>query len=226
MKKFLVLFVFMALCLPSNAIVIDMTKDGGAQALISKIGFNILNANKIPHRMVFYVNSKKTINAATSFRDRQITVYGGLITYADNEDELAAVLAHEISHAIDSYNGIFRGYFSYLGITLNPKKYEYKADKRAVDFVVKAGYNPLAFITVMNKIDPQPRYEWYRSHPLCSKRLANIYEYIYVKYPQYLVDNEYKDNVYYQNFLLTSKENRLKLEEKIKNNSKKRAKYL
>ena len=227
MKKIIILLAMFFIAIPSQALTIDYTKDGSAQALVSKIGFNILNANRIPQRMVFYVKpDKKVVNAVTYFRDRQIVVYGGLLTYSDNEDELAAVIAHEISHAIDSYDGVLRGFFSPVTYSLKPKKYEYKADKRAVDFVVKAGYNPLAFITIMNKIDSQPRYELFSTHPLCSRRLAAVYEYIYTKYPQYLVQNEYKDNIYYQNFLLTSKENRLQLQEKVKNNSKKRIKYL
>ena len=105
-----------------GSMCVDYTKDGSAQALVSKIGFNILNANRIPQRMVFYVKpDKKVVNAVTYFRDRQIVVYGGLLTYSDNEDELAAVIAHEISHAIDSYDGVLRGFFSPVTYSLKPK---------------------------------------------------------------------------------------------------------
>ena len=104
--------------------------------------------------------------------------------------------------------------------------YEIQKDKRAVDYLVKAGYNPLAYIVVANKIFDQPRYEWISSHPTGSNRLATVYEYIYTKYPQYLVHNAYKDNIYYQNFLLTSRENRAKLEQKVKANSKKKLNYI
>ena len=134
-------------------------------------------------------------------------------------------MAHEISHGVDYRQGILKGYFSFIATSLNSKKYEYKADKRAADYLVKAGYNPLALIVALNKIAPQLRFDSSLSHPLTSKRMAEIYEYIYVKYPQYLVQNEYKDNIYYQNFLITSKENREKLENKIKSNSKKKVNY-
>ena len=53
-----------------------------------------------------------------------------------------------------------------------------------------------------------------------------IYEYIYKKYPEYLANNAYKGNIYYQNFLLTSKENRKKFQKKIETNSKRSVKYL
>ncbi len=45
--------------------------------------------------------------------------------------------------------------------------------------MVKAGYNPVAYITVGNKIFNQERYDIFSSHPLGSKRLAKVYEYIY-----------------------------------------------
>ena len=53
-----------------------------------------------------------------------------------------------------------------------------------------------------------------------------VYEYIYKKYPEYLVNNKYLANPYYQNFLITSKENRAKFENKIETGSTKRVHYL
>ena len=102
-----------------------------------------------------------------------------------------------------------------------PKKYELVFDKLAVDYMVKAGYNPLGLITFINKSCPQVRQDTFSTKNLTSKRLANIYERIYTKYPAYLANNEYLYNDYYQNFLLTSQENRKKLEEKITSGNKK-----
>ena len=80
--------------------------------------------------------------------------------------------------------------------------------------MIKAGYDPVALITALNKFCGQSDSDFGMSHPLTSKRLAYIYEYIYQKYPAYLADNSYKNNIYYQNLLLTSRKDR----EKIKNN--------
>lgn len=201
---------------------VDLTRDGQMQGYISNIGFKILNANKIEKRMTFYYKpDAKSINACASSRDRSIYVYRGAATYLDNEDEYAAILSHEISHGVDSYDGILRGYFSPLSYALSPRKFEKKADKRAIDYMVKAGYNPIAFIVMMNKIMPQERYEIFSTHPLTTRRMMYAYEYIYNKYPEYLVNNEYKNNLYYQNFLLTSRANRLKLQNKIESPSTK-----
>ena len=91
--------------------------------------------------------------------------------------------------------------------------------------MVNSGYNPLALIVFINKTCPQKRFDRFSRHNLTSKRLARIYEYITYKYPQYLENNDYVNNKYYQNFLLTSLSNRRKLEEKIKNRSTEEVDY-
>lgn len=197
-----------------------------AQNKIDEIGFKILNSNGIENRTVFDFNTKNVKNAYSRSRDRQIVIYRGLYNRLNSEDEIAAVLSHEISHSVDSYDGIFRGYFSSWSYAFASKKYEYKADKKAVDYMVNAGYNPVAYIVVMSKTFPQERYDWYSSHPLSTRRMMEVYEYIYKKYPEYLVNNKYKNDLYYQNFLLTSKENRAKFQKKIESNSTGRVNYL
>ena len=134
-------------------------------------------------------------------------------------------IAREISKSAESYFGGFRGFVTSFQVKAAPKKYERLFDKRAVDYMVKAGYNPLGLITYLNKSQPQKRYDTISRHNLTSKRLSNIYEYIFVKYPYYLKYNEYIENEAYQNFLLTSIENRKKLHEKIKSGSDKAVKY-
>ena len=70
-------------------------------------------------------------------------------------------------------------------------------------------------IITLNKICEEPNwFEISSTHPGGSERLTAIYEYIYTKYPAYLIDNEYKNNLYYQNFLLTSKKERQRIQKK------------
>ena len=106
-----------------------------------------------------------------------------------------------------------------------PKKYELFADKRAVDYMVYAGYNPLGLITYISKANPQKRYDTVSCSNLTSKRLATIYEYILTKYPQFLISNDYLENDVYQNFLLNSTENRLKLQRSMRLGTKGPVKY-
>ncbi len=206
-----------------NAVI---SKDMNIQNQISEIGFKLLNSNQIDVRMVFAYNKKdKLIKGEPALTKRQIVLYQDAIKYAGNEDEIAALLAREICKTAESYTGQFKGLIGGAQTILAPKKFEIFFDKRGVDFMVRAGYNPLGMITYINKAFPQKRFDRFGRTNLTSKRLANIYEYIYVKYPVFLAENEYIDNNSYQNFLLNSQDNRRKLAEKIKNNSKEIIKY-
>lgn len=196
------------------------------QDRIDNIAFKLLNANKIDNRIVFSFNSKNNfIKGMPEVTKRQIVIYPDQLKYATTDDELAAFLAREISVAMKSFDGKFGGFVSAAQVKISPKAYQKVSDKRAVDFLVKAGYNPLGLITYIVKSCPQRRQDLFSSSNLTSKRLMFIYERIYFEYPYFLVNNTYIDNEYYQNFLLNSHENRLKLKEAVEQNKKGKIKY-
>lgn len=232
MKK--ILFILFALLVPLFSLnvtyaktdVVNYEANMVLQKNVDTIAYKILNANKINHRMVFtYKEKADLIKIDPTLIKRNILLYDKNIQYIATDDEMAAYLSREIAKANESYGGWFKGYINAVQVKGAPKKYEYFFDKRGVDYMVKAGYNPLGMITYINKAFPQKRYDKISRHNLTSKRLANVYEYIYTKYPYYLKYNEYLENDVYQNFLLTSQENRKKLHEKIKTHSKKAVKY-
>lgn len=200
------------------------------QDRMNKVGFRILNSNRIENRVCFkYIKKPDDYSVATDIRymyfKRIVYITSQQAAYINDDNELAAVLSRRISQAVDSYDGIFRGYGSMLDYWVKPQKYNNKADKMAVDYMVNAGYNPLALIVILSKAVPQRRYDCLDSYSLTSRRMANIYEYIYNKYPAFLADNHYSDDVYYQNFLLTSRKNRSMLQTKIENKSTKKIRY-
>jgi len=193
------------------------------QTRIDNIGVKLLNCNKITKRIVFSYNNKEKQKALTTDKTltkRQVIIYDGLYQTIESDDELAGMLAREIATAMKSYSGAFGGSIDSIQVMLGSKKFETVSDKRAVDYMVNAGYNPVGLIIFIHKTYPQKKYDRFSRHNLTSKRLARIYEYITYKYPQYLENNEYINNEHYQNFLLTSIENRKKLQEKIDKNSK------
>ncbi len=217
MKKLFALLLLM-LSMSAFAFEIDNQKEGKYETVISQVGFRILNANRLPHRVVFrYKTDKDDAAIKTRFRDRSVVVTKGFLACLEDEDELAAMLAQQIALAQSSSNGLFRGYFFQMTYDMfTPRKYNYLADKRAVDYLVNAGYHPVALIVALNKIYPQTRYDWYTYLPLTTKRLMRVYEYIYTKYPEYLAKNKYLNNPYYQNFLLISAKDREKFKKKAK----------
>ena len=225
MKKIIILS---ALFFFSQAVFASVTSENAVQSRIDYVGTNILNANRIQNRVIFTYNKekkKKLLSEDKTLAKRQVVVYDGLYQSVQSDDELAAMLSREISIAVKTYSGMWGGALDTAQVALSPKKFETAADKRAVDYMVNANYNPLALIVFINKTCPQGRSDFIGRHNLTSKRLARIYEYITYKYPQYLTNNKYTENLYYQNFLLNSIENRRKLEEKVRTKSTEEIKY-
>lgn len=231
-KNLLTLFTLILISAPvmaqEDSLEAQIIKEQNIQTRVSDIGAKLLNANKIEQKVIFLYNTEQKeslLNSAQTVTSREVVLYDGYYKFTQNDDELAAYIARGILIAMKSYHGFFNGYLSALQIKAAPKKFEIVADKRAVDFMVNAGYNPLGLITFIQKSCPQKRFDKISTKNLASKRLAIIYEYIYTKYPYFLANNTYLDNEHYQNFLLTSQHNRLLLQEKIKTGSKENLKY-
>lgn len=204
----------------------NFQKAANVQQTIDETGFKLLNANKLDKIIVFSHNKKRNIvKEKMTWVKREVIIYDKDLIHAQSDDELAALLAREVSLSMRTYDGSIGGIISALQVKMSPKKYELVADKRAADYMVTAGYNPLGLITYIVKSAPQKKQDAVSSHNLTSKRLMHIYEHIYFKYPCYLVNNTYIDNEYYQHFLLSSIENRRKLEVKIKTKDKGRVDY-
>ena len=224
MKKFLVLFLVLLItsinCYAKEETNINLEKNTSIQKRINEVGFRILNANKLDKHITFlYHDEDVLIKGDPSVVKRQVVIYDKDLQYIESDDEMAALIARETSKAIKTFDGAMGGFVSSLHVKMAPKKFEIVADKRAVDYMVKAGYNPLGLITFINKTCPQARQDVISRKNLTSKRLMYIYEKIYFNYPYFLVNNSYINNSYYQNFLLTSTENRRHLEQKIKTRS-------
>lgn len=176
-------------------------KNGKDVEKINNVSQKLLIENKITNRMpVMMVRDLNTANAVARSAQRSIHVYSGLLPYIDNDDELAYVIAHEMGHILDYYEGPWKP----LVMNFNSKKYESRADAIAIDMMVKAGYDPIAAITVSNKIFGEPQFDWGSSiaHPKGSTRMISVYKIIYVKYPQFL-NSPLTQTSLYKNFLYT-----------------------
>jgi len=208
MKKFLVLVGLLMIGSMAFADFVEIEsnvnmenfweKNGKEQQKVITVGSKIINANKLPKRIPLQVaRNMNVINATSAMTHKTVTIYTGILPYFDNDDELAFVISHEIAHSLDSYDGLGK----WFAMIFNSKAYEYKADLIGVDLMTKAGYNPVAAITTMNKAFPETYFDFgiLSSHPRASKRMFEIYKYIYKKYPPYL-NSEMVKNVNYVNF--------------------------
>lgn len=228
MKRLLFILTLLFIGLASQANEITITsvtteniwhKLGIREEKVNIVGAKLLNANQINKRVVFNVNSFNSVNASAAYSNKTVSVNKGTFNYIDNDDELAAILAHEIAHEIDYYGGFGKA----LAMTFNSKSYEHKADLKAIDYMVNAGYNPIAMITVMNKIGGESVWDWgiLWSHPKTSSRLMKDYEYIYRKYPKYLSSDMTK-NINYINWTYTAQKDINKFQQKEKEKAAKR----
>lgn len=231
MRKLILLFFFVLIILQTPVFAAaeeEIIQEQSIQSQINNIGSKLLNANKIDQRIIFAYDKEAKesfFKVDPSLTSREVVIYGDTYKFVQNDDELAAVLSRGILYAMKSYSGFFNGYLSALQMKAAPKKFEIVADKRAVDFMVNAGYDPVGLITLIQKSCPQKRFDRFSNKNLTSKRLAIIYEYIYMKYPYFLENNKYFENEHYQNFLLTSVNNRRMLLNKIKTGSKEELEY-
>lgn len=65
------------------------------------------------------------------------------------------------------------------------KGQETKSDLASIDYLVNAGYNPLASISIMNKISGN-YFDLFSDHPSGTKRIKRMYKYIEKNYPEYI----------------------------------------
>lgn len=178
-------------------------------ARVNRIGNVLLTKNGIQHAIKFTVSNTEDVNAYADI-NKEIHVYRGMLNYVDYDHELAGVIAHEMGHIINGHcakqtildsviNSVATDLASstttdggalavatgkQLASSKLSRNDEMEADLTAVDLMIKAGYNPLALISVLNKISGN-YIDVMETHPSGEKRLMNIYDYILYNYPKY-----------------------------------------
>lgn len=233
MKKILVCFI-LAFCLnlginfqkvfaetatPAIAGIVNWDSAASLKR-VNTIGSNILIKNHLPSKIVFKVSEDESVNAYSNI-NKEIYVQRGLLQYVENDDELAAVISHEIGHIVNAHiqkQGLITAIINYFTSKLTNEKVksgadmanqlsmlklsrsdEYESDLTGVDIMIVAGYNPNAMISVLNKICGNYM-DVLCDHPSGDKRTMNIYDYMTYNYPAYVKKGFNTDS--YNSFLL------------------------
>lgn len=182
----------------SGAVFAEDWDSAAAIKRVNTIGTKILTANNIQQPIEFKVSDQEDINAYANL-EKEVYVYKGLLQYVDNDTELAAVISHEIGHILNGHcakqgvlntgiqvlankasekvNGTAVAVAQQLTVSKISRTDEFEADLTGVDIMSKAGYNPLAMISVLNKICGN-YIDILQTHPSGEKRLMNIYNYV------------------------------------------------
>lgn len=118
-----------------------------------------------------------------------------------SDDEIAGLIAHNIAQGVNSFNGVMNGQFFWTKEIFNGKANELKYDKQAVDYMVKAGYNPVAIITAYDKVGAEWRGVFWGRHQKVNTRMNAVYNQIKTNYPKYLGDNAFTKSDNYARFI-------------------------
>lgn len=136
----------------------------------------------------------------------KVGVFSGLFRLANTEDQLAAVIAHEIAHVTArhtheqiSQNMMLNAGGAVVGLTTGgigsmiyganmqgnmaawDRAKEMEADHIGIFYMARAGYDPQAAVTVMEKmvaLDGGGPTQWNSTHPSSTERLDRLYEYL------------------------------------------------
>ncbi|MDZ8104267.1 MAG: M48 family metalloprotease [Nostoc sp. DedQUE12a] len=177
---------------------VRLYKNAGVNSYVEQIGRRLAaNSDRPNLSYSFQVVEDDAINAFATLGG-YVYVHTGLLKAADNEAELASVIAHEIGHiggkhlvkqmrqkaiasGVASATGLDRSTAVNIGVELalnrpRSRQDEYDADKRGLKTLTRAGYAQSAMVSFMQKLLKKggsvPTV--LSTHPGTSDRIANL----------------------------------------------------
>jgi Zn-dependent protease with chaperone function len=186
----------------------ELVEDLHQNRLIDEIGQKLAKYSELEDLKFYFKILKKEGPNAFSIPGGYVYITFDLLDYIQSDDELAGILAHEIAHIIHNHalkqtrdNTKFT-LLTILGVLLTgepdvavlgklttitflnqySRKYEEEADLTAVELMLKAGYNPVGFLTYMERLYGREMFKpsidlgIYQTHPDTINRVNYIKE--------------------------------------------------
>lgn len=181
---------------------INFSRNPQINAYVQEIGQRLLSKSIRPNiPYTFQVVNDKSINAFATMGGF-VYIHTGLIAQAENEAELASVIAHEIGHVAARHalkqmrqRAIAQGVLSatglnekqavQLGVELalnlpNSREDELEADRLGLINLRQAGYAPIGMLTFMEKLRQKRGFvpSFLSTHPATSERIILLQQQI------------------------------------------------
>ena len=186
----------------------ELVEDLRQNRLIDEIGQKLAKYSELEDLKFYFKILKKEGPNAFSIPGGYIYVTSDLFDYTQSDHELAGILAHEIAHVIHNHalkqtrDNTKYTLLTILGALLTgepdvavlgklttitflnqySRKYEEEADLSAVELMLKAGYNPVGFLTYMERLYGREMFKpsidlgIYQTHPDTINRVNYIKE--------------------------------------------------
>lgn len=211
---------------------------------VAPVGKQLLTKNGLPAKTTFKVVNGSVDNSAVSSTN-VVYISSTDLTYAGNDNEVAAVVSNELGHIINGHyaknkmrkiakealtgnlssdNVITTAANSSFVSTRTSLKDNKEADITGADMMIKANYNPLAMIVVITKM-PGSTFEILAGKPANAERAMNVYDYLTYNYPSKVKAgygcNEYRTFLTYANPIVTERNSNKKKLAMFKKNQEK-----
>ncbi len=161
-----------------------IVNDPAINQYVNQVGRGIFQNSDAQGDLIVTIIDAKQINAI-ALPGGYLFINSGLILAADNESQLAAVIAHEIAHVAAHHEAREMTRTHSLNASIVPsaswkfsRKFEEEADWLAAQYLYKAGYDPTQMVRFFEKMEilvkknPGKISKTFGTHPANAERIA------------------------------------------------------
>ena len=184
----------------------EVVEDLNQNSLITEIGNELAEASEMREMQFHFRILKEDGPNAFSIPGGYIYVTYDLFDYIQSDDELAGILAHEIAHVIHNHAlkqtrdntkftlltilavlltrepdvGVLGKLTTITLLNQYSREYEEEADLTAMDLLIKTGYNPVGFLTFLERLytremfKPELNLGIFQTHPETENRVNYV----------------------------------------------------
>ena len=184
----------------------EVIEDLNQNSLITEIGNKLTRASDLSGMSYHFKILKMDGPNAFSIPGGYIYVTYDLFDYVQSDDELAGILAHEIAHVIHNHAlkqtrdntkytlltilavlltrepdvGVLGKLTTITLLNQYSREYEEEADLTAIDLLIKTGYNPVGFLTSLERLyaremfKPEVNLGIFQTHPETENRVNYV----------------------------------------------------